>query len=258
MPSPAPLAVIAALAPEIDALVATMAEQDGAERVRLAGRDFHVGRLWERSCVITLARIGKVAAATTATALIHRFGVGAIVFTGVAGALDGAVGVGDIVVADHLVQHDLDATPLFPRYEVPLLGIGRFPTDPALSTALAGAADDFLRHDLPGLPPATRKTFGLQGPRVHRGLVASGDRFINGGGAVQALRADLPDALATEMEGAAVAQVCYEYGIPCAVLRTISDSADENAHVDFPAFLREVASFYSYGIVKRLLAATAT
>jgi adenosylhomocysteine nucleosidase len=230
-----------------------MGAANGAERIHLGRRDFHVGRLWGRPVVVTLARIGKVAAATTVTALIHRFGVGEVVFTGVAGGLGSAVRIGDVVVADHLVQHDLDATPLFPRYEVPLLGMARFPADPALSGRLAAAAAAFLAHDLGGLPAAAHAAFGLERPQLHRGLVASGDRFIGGGAAAAALRADLPDALATEMEGAAVAQVCHEYGVPWAVVRTISDSADEHAHIDFPAFLRDVASLYSYGIIRRLI-----
>jgi adenosylhomocysteine nucleosidase len=255
MAPPRPLAIIAALAAEAEGLVAAMAAGPDVERVAFGQRDFHVGRLWGQPCVVTLARIGKVAAATTATALIHRFGVEAIIFAGVAGGLGPGVKVGDVVVADHLVQHDLDATPLFPRYEVPLLGVGRFPADPALSGAIANAAAEFLAHDLAALPVATRAAFGLVRPALHRGLLASGDRFVNGGAAAQQLRRELPEALAVEMEGAAVAQVCHEYGVPCAVFRTVSDSADDNAHIDFPAFLREIASFYSYGIVKRLLTA---
>jgi adenosylhomocysteine nucleosidase len=253
--SPAPLGIIAALADETEGLIAEMTAEGAAETVRLGRRDYHLGHLWGRPCVVTLARVGKVAAATTATAMIHRFGVEAVVFTGVAGALAPQIKVGDVIVADHLMQHDLDASPLFPRYEVPLLGLTRFAADAAFSDALARAAATFLADDIGELPPATRTAFGLAAPAVHRGLIVSGDRFINGGPAMAALRGELPDALATEMEGAAVAQVCHEYGIPCAVMRTVSDSADDNAHVDFARFLREVASFYSYGIVRRLLTA---
>src|SRR5690606_20425806 len=92
-------------------------------------------------------------------------------------------------------------------------------------------------------------------PALHRGLIATGDRFINDAATVRALRETLPDALCVEMEGAAVAQVCHEFGVPCAVLRTVSDRADQDAPVDFIAFLREVASVYSAGILRRFLAA---
>lgn len=90
--------------------------------------------------------------------------------------------------------------------------------------------------------------------RVHRGLVLSGDRFIRTAADSLALRSALPAALAVEMEGAAVAQVCHDYGIPFAALRTISDRADDTAHVDFMSFVDTVASRYSAAIVKALLA----
>jgi adenosylhomocysteine nucleosidase len=248
-----PLGIIAALADESAGLIAEMIAEGAAETVHLGRRDYHAGQLWGRPAVITLARVGKVAAATTATAMIHHFGVEAIVFTGVAGALAPHIRVGDIIVADHLMQHDLDASPLFPRYEVPLLGLARFAGDAALSAALADAAAAFLARATAELTPQARAAFGLDAPAVHRGLIVSGDRFVNGGPAMAALRSAVPDALATEMEGAAVAQVCHEYGVACAVMRTVSDAADDNAHVDFVRFLREVASVYSYGVIRRLL-----
>ena len=85
-------------------------------------RDYHVGRLDGREVVLAFSRWGKVASASTATTMIDRFGADELVFTGVAGAVNRALSVGDIVVADALVQHDLDASPLFAPMEVPLLG----------------------------------------------------------------------------------------------------------------------------------------
>ncbi|MFP3757921.1 5'-methylthioadenosine/S-adenosylhomocysteine nucleosidase, partial [Cupriavidus sp. SIMBA_020] len=78
-------------------------------------------------------------------------------------------------------------------------------------------------------------------PGVHRGLVISGDQFVASAAAVGALRALLPDALAVEMEGAAIAQVCHEYDVPCAIVRTISDTADEHASTSFSSFLADIA-----------------
>ena len=89
---------------------------------------------------------------------------------------------------------------------------------------------------------------------MHRGTIISGDQFVGDAGRVQALRDALPDALCVEMEGAAVAQICYEYGVPFAILRTISDSADDSASVDFSAFLKHVARVYSAGVLRRYLA----
>jgi adenosylhomocysteine nucleosidase len=243
-----PLAIMAALEEEAVGLFAELARDPEASIVRIGGRDIHVGRLWGRPVVLTLAGIGKVAAATTAAALIHSFDVEGILVTGVAGAAAAHVRIGDVVVADMLLQHDFDASPLFPRFEIPRTGLARFPADRAFARNLSEAARDYLADH-----PAASRTGTEQEPALHRGLIVSGDRFVNGTAAVAALRRDLPDALAIEMEGAAVAQVCHDYRIPVAVIRTISDSADDSAHVDFAAFLRDVASHYSYEIVRRLL-----
>jgi adenosylhomocysteine nucleosidase len=93
---------------------------------------------------------------------------------------------------------------------------------------------------------------------VHRGLIVSGDQFVASATAVAALREALPEALAVEMEGAAIAQVCYEYGVPCAVVRTISDTADDHAPGSFMAFLTGIAGTYSNAILARFLAARDT
>jgi adenosylhomocysteine nucleosidase len=240
-----PLAIVAALEEEAEGLFREMEDGGDAAIVRVGSRDFHVGRLWGRECVLTVARIGKVAAATTTTALIHHFGPTGIIFTGVAGAASASVGVGDVVVAETLLQHDLDASPLFPRYEVPLTGIARFRTDRPMTARLAAAADAAL---------AKARRDGGQAGHLHRGLIISGDQFIGETVAVARLRRELPDALAIEMEGAAAAQVCNDYGVPFATFRTISDAADDTAHVDFPAFLRDVARHFSYATIRNYLA----
>jgi adenosylhomocysteine nucleosidase len=239
--TPAPIAILSALAEEqagvLDALV------DRREVVH-GGRSYWCGQLCGQPVVLALSRIGKVAAATTATALINHFGVRAMLFTGVAGGLAAGVRVGDVVVADGLLQHDMDASPLFARYEVPLLGRSVFVTDVALTQQLqracALALDDLV---LAGRRPA-----------VHTGLVVSGDRFVSGTAEAATLVDDLQRAghqpLAVEMEGAAVAQVCFDYGVPLALVRAVSDRADDDAHHDFPVFVREVASVYARAIVR--------
>ena len=143
-------------------------------------------------------------------------------------------------MADSFLQHDLDASPLFPRYEVPLYGTSTFATDPALSDRLARAA-----------------AAALPGVRVHRGLVVSGDRFVATTAESRALQAALPAALAVEMEGAAFAQVCHDYGVPFAAVRTVSDRADDEAHGDFLTFIDQVASRHSAAIVEAFLRAPA-
>ncbi len=230
-------AIVSAMREELSAVLALMPD----ERMQVVGgREFWLGHLHGQEVVAVLSRIGKVAAATTATVLVERFAVQRIVFTGVAGGLAPGVEVGDVVVADSFLQHDLDASPIFPRHEVPYYGLSRFPADEALSARVAAAA----RQALPGVA-------------VHRGLVVSGDRFVATTAESRALQSALPDALAVEMEGAAFAQVCHDWGVPFAAVRTVSDRADDAAHADFARFVQEVASRYSAAIVASLLTATA-
>ena len=229
-----------------------MLEQlQGARKQTVAGRDFWLGDLHGQAAALGLSRIGKVSATLTAAVLIGHLGASRIVFTGVAGGLAPGVKVGDVVVAHDFIQHDLDASPLFPRYEVPLYGRSRFPCDPALTALLTQAAE----RALAGSNQATSRL--LAGAQVHTGLIASGDRFVSSANESQRLQAALQDAghvaLAVEMEGAAVAQVCADYGVAFAAMRTISDRADDTAHIDFPTFVADVASRYAQRIMDELL-----
>jgi adenosylhomocysteine nucleosidase len=244
-----PLAIVSAMHEELRALLPLL---DTDSRVTLGERHFHRGHIAGRPVVMVLSGIGKVAAAITATLLIHEFDAAALLFTGVAGGLKPGVRVGDVVVARELLQHDMDASPLFPRYEVPLTGRSRFATDAALSAALAAAARDCMAGAAE-LLGAHRAEFGIAAPAVHEGLVVSGDRFVSSAAESRTLCVALPDALAVEMEGAAVAQVCAAFGHPLAVLRTISDRADDAAHADFSRFIAEVASVYTRAVVQRWL-----
>ncbi len=247
----APIAIVAAMHEELSALLARMPDE---QRVRVAGRDFWVGHLQGQPVVAVLSRIGKVAAAVTATVLLERFGVRAIVFTGVAGGLAPGVNVGDVVVATELLQHDMDASPIFPTYEVPLMGRSRFAADAAIGDALAAVAEETLCDPVSLVGQKAVDEFRLQSPKVHRGLLISGDRFVSTTVESEALQRALPDALAVEMEGAAMAQACHDYGVPFAAMRTISDRADDEAHGDFARFVAEVASRYSLALVGAWLA----
>ncbi len=247
------------MAEEMSGLLAHLTE---ARQMNAAGRTFWLGRLGQQDVVLALSRIGKVAAATTVTALLLQFQVNRIVFTGVAGGL-GAARVGDIVVATSLVQHDMDASPLFPRFEIPLYGVAQFQAEVSLVDSARAAAHKVLANALMAGPsiaaahlgPDDLQAFGVVAPKVHCGLVLSGDRFVSSAPECQQLAALFPDALAVEMEGAAVAQVCHDFGVPFVVIRTISDRADDAAHVDFSRFIAKVASRYSVALVLAMVGA---
>lgn len=217
-----------------------------------AQREYVSGQLWGLECVCVLSRIGKVAAATTVTTLIEHFGVTHILFTGVAGAADPAVKVGDIVVAETLIQHDMDSSPLFPRFEIPLTGRTHMACDARMTEKLKRSITEFFREDLEQvIDEEDRSSFRISAPTLHAGLIASGDEFINCSLRMKQLKKDLPELLAVEMEGAAVAQVCQEFGIPFAIMRTISDEANEDSPVDFMQFIERVAADYAFHVVRR-------
>ena len=243
-------AILSALAQEQQGLLELM---DQPRCVHRAGREFWLGALHGQPVVLALSRIGKVAAATTTTTVIEAFGAQRVVFTGVAGGVAPGVHVGDVVVASEFVQHDMDASPLFPRYEVPLYGRERFACDPDLTALLVKAS----RAGLLQLNAARDSGAGAVPLVVHQGLIASGDRFVSAAEELRLLQQALHSAghppLAVEMEGAAVAQVCFDYDVPFAAMRTISDRADDTAHVDFPKFVQEVASRYALSIIDAFL-----
>jgi adenosylhomocysteine nucleosidase len=247
------LAIISAMPDEITAIVESLAE---VTTRTLGHRQYHAGNFEDTPVVVAFSGWGKVAAAATTTQLVASYDVTDVVFTGVAGAVRHGLSIGDVVVGSELIQHDMDASPIFPRYEVPLLGKALMPTDAALRAQLRTAAEQFLRQDLSAaVPQSSRDWFRISSPQVIEGVIASGDQFIDSAEEIEALRQRLPNVACVEMEGAAVAQVCDEYSMPFGIVRTISDAADENARHDFPRFSREISGRYSLGILARFVQA---
>ena len=193
---------------------------------------YHVGKLDGREVVVARSGVGKVNAAMTAAEMIRTFGATAIVNTGVAGALEETLDPEDAVIATDLVQHDYDTTPFDPPGFVSGVGRIKIPADPKISKAAANAAREL-------------------GMRVLEGTVASGDQFISDGKKKEWIRKTF-GAFACEMEGAAIAHVCFLYGVRCGVIRTISDRADGKADVDFPSFAEHAAALNAE-IVRRVL-----
>jgi len=216
-------------------------------------RTYYQGRLFDKKVILVFSRWGKVASATTATQLINDFEVSEIIFTGVAGGLQPDVFVGDIVIGKDLYQHDMDGSPIVKTFEVPLLGKSAFTTDSKKRDRLAEASHLFLQHKNKFLSKEQFVNFQIKEPNIHIGDIASGDQFISSSEKSDEILSALPTVKCVEMEGAAVAQVCYEYKVPFSIIRTISDNANHNAHIDFPKFAKEIASQYALGILKHYL-----
>ena len=238
------------MAQEIDEVKAILTEKT---IVKIANREFVVGKINNVRCVVAFSKWGKVAASITATLMIQEFAVTDLIFIGTAGALADELRIGDIVVAKRLVQHDLDARPIISRFELPLLNRVYVNTDPDLTALAEHAIEQLLMKGVEEIvgKEATEE-FSLA-PTLHFGDIASGDQFINSVEKRNEILSLLPDIQCVEMEGAAVAQVCLEFNVPFTVIRTISDTADHNARVDFGRFIAEVANAYSRAIIAEIM-----
>ena len=248
---PLKVGIITGLASEAEELVRQF--EEGYTTTQSSLRDYHRGTLWGRDTVLVSSRCGKVAAAIAATTLILQDHVDLVVVIGTAGAVDAGLHVGDIVVATSLLQHDLDSCPIIPRYTIPILRVRELQPNPALQKMAVEAAETFVQKQLRRcLSPGTITDLGLGSPKVYSGLVATGDQFLADQAQRAKLKAELPDLMCVEMESAAVGQVCYEFGVPLVVIRTLSDSADARANVDIAKFTTSVAAVYSAQIIKNL------
>ena len=243
------IGILGAMAQEIDEVKALLTDKTV---VKIANREFVVGKIGQVRCVVAFSKWGKVAATITATLLIQEFGVTDLFFIGTAGALADGLKVGDIVISKRLVQHDLDARPMISRFELPLLNRIYVNSDPELTELAGKAVDKLLEKGVEQMVGEEAvKDFGLA-PKLYLGDIASGDQFINSDSKRQEILNLLPEVLCVEMEGAAVAQVCLEFNVPFTVIRTISDTADHNARVDFGKFIVEVANAYSRAIIAEI------
>lgn len=244
--------IIGAMPEEISGITAMI---ENRKEVSIGGRIYHQGIINGRDVVVVFSRWGKVAAASTAATLILKFGIDELVFTGVAGALQSGMNIGDIVIGQRMFQHDLDARPLIRRFEIPLLGLLYLECDSQQVEKVKTAAERALLTE--NLMNAI-KINGILGPNgrlpaVYIGDIASGDKFVSNSSDKHALNEMLPNVLCVEMEGAAVAQVCHEFGIPWAIIRVISDTADESSNIDFQLFIRDVSKIYTASIISGLL-----
>lgn len=241
--------IICAMEEEIRLLTQDMSAEKTTE---IAGRTFYEGLLYGKEVVLVQSRIGKVAAASTATTLIDRFQVDCVIFCGTAGGVAPELNVGDVTVADKLVQHDFFTGTEW--FRIPLLEISYFETDKALSDGLHRAVEEYIRTKMrEEIPQEYLDDFKIVAPKVSVGTIASGDQFICDSAKNKQLAEQIDNLQCVEMEGAAVAQVCYEFGVPLAVLRVISDSANDDSNVDFGKFIEEAACHFTRGSIKAFL-----
>jgi adenosylhomocysteine nucleosidase len=237
--------IISAMQEEIQAL---LHELQHVSKTVKGMRTYYSGTLFGKKVVIVFSRWGKVASAATTTQLINDFDVKKIIFTGVAGAIHQDLNIGDIVIGKNLYQHDLNAFPFYEKFEIPILRKKYLETND--SVKLLTATNLFLDtyHNFIEIEDA--QLFDIQTPKVVHGDIASGDQFISSLKKIKKLNKKLPTAICVEMEGAAVAQVCFEYEVPFSIIRIISDKANDNATIDFPKFANSIASKYALGILK--------
>lgn len=222
----------------------------------IGNRTYYEGNLGQQKVVVVYSRIGKVAAAATVATLLLEFKVSKIAFIGVAGGIHPDVKVGDVVIATNLVQYDMDASPLRPKFEIPLLGKTYFDTDKEWSDTTEKHVNTILNLD--NLHKVVTKEdlapFEITQPKVHLGIIASGDQFFSTNIQKENLQKELPQVLCVEMEGAAVAQVCYEFDIPFIVIRTISDNANQEASFSFQSFVEKISLVYGREIINKMFA----
>ena len=241
--------IICAMQEEIELLRADLTE---AAVTRIAEREFCAGKLYGKDVVLVMSRIGKVASASTATTLIDRYHPDCVIFCGTAGGDHRSLNVGDAVVGDRLVQHDLFTG--VDHFRIPLLDVSYFKADQMLSSALLTAVDHYMKYEMKqDIPGEYLEEFNIISPKVQMGTIASGDQFICDNNKNAWLSEHIENLQCVEMEGAAVAQVCYEFGVPFAVLRIISDSANDDSNIDFMRFVEKAACHFTRGSLKAFL-----
>jgi adenosylhomocysteine nucleosidase len=248
-----PIGLICAIPQELSHLRKVLAH-DRAEKI--ASFRFDHGRLDGHDVVVAEAGIGKVNTATVAVLLATRFAARTIVFTGVAGGLDPALAIGDVVVGKRAIQHDagvIEDGRLHPYQagHVPFFNpTDRFgyATEPGLLERVAARLGDLA------LPPLSREAGGPgRPPQLVFGTILAGDQFINCEATRERLHREF-DAQAVAMEGGALAQVAERFGLPWLEIRALSDLAGKESHIDFAAFVDQVAAS-SFTVLRRILPA---
>lgn len=225
------IGIIGAMDVEVEQFKAEMTSEHSET---ICGIDFIIGNLWGKKTVVAVSGVGKVNAAICTQTMILKFNPSVIINSGVAGGIEPSLNICDVVVANAVVQHDMDTSPLGdPVGFISGLDLVDIPCDNDICNALCQASQDNGIHTLVG-------------------KIASGDQFINSA-AKKAWLAKTFDAYACEMEAASIGHVAYKNGVPFGILRSISDNADGSSHISYTEFVNAASknlfnvmkSFYS-------------
>ncbi|EBA52149.1 5'-methylthioadenosine-S-adenosylhomocysteine nucleosidase [Francisella tularensis subsp. holarctica 257] len=222
------IAILGAMEIEI---LPILAKLDNYETIEYANNKYYLANYQDKELVIAYSKIGKVFSSLTATIMIERFGVEALLFSGVAGGLQD-LKVGDMIAATATVQHDVDITAFgYPYGKIPISEV-EIKTSAKLLKQAQNVANEL-------------------GLNLHTGVIATGDQFVH-----CAERKDFVikefDAKAIEMEGASVNLICNEMGVPSLILRSISDTADGYAPENFDEFAK-IAAKRSANFIMQIL-----
>lgn len=211
------IGIIAAMEEELNSLLEALTSKTESS---VLGNTYYSGRFGKHELVLVQSGIGKVMSAMTVAILVENFNVQAIINTGSAGAVASDLSIGDIVVADKLVYHDVDLTAFDYDFgqmaQQPLF----FESDQEFVETFQAVLEEADNHS-------------------KIGLIATGDSFIAGQDKIDLIVSHFPEVLAVEMEGAAIAQAAHTSGVPFVVVRAMSDTAAHDANITFDQFIIE-------------------
>jgi len=225
------IGIIAAMAEELEILLKDLTLESKKEKANMT---FHKGKLYEKDVVAVVCGIGKVNSAICTQILVSEYNVDKVINVGVAGGIGKEIYPGDIVIAENLVQHDMDTTAFGDKMgQIPRLDTFDFKCDKEMVSLAKRACEEITELN------------------SFTGRIASGDQFVANLEKIQWLDKEF-GAISCEMEGASIAQVCYLNSIPFVVIRSISDNANNGAHMDYQKFI-PVAVKNSTRILKKML-----
>ncbi|MBE6062803.1 MAG: 5'-methylthioadenosine/adenosylhomocysteine nucleosidase [Clostridium butyricum] len=225
------IGIIAAMTEELEILLKDISLE---EKKTKANMTFHKGTLYGKNVIAVVCGIGKVNSAVCTQILISEYNVDKVINVGVAGGIGKSIYPGDVVVAENLVQHDMDTTAFGDRIgQIPRLDTFDFKCDKELVAVAKKACEEICDIN------------------SFTGRIVSGDQFVANLEKIQWLEKEF-GAISCEMEGASIAQVCYLNNIPFVVIRSISDNANNGAHMDYEKFT-PIAVKNSTRILKAML-----